>query len=360
MSPARTLPTEPERFSKPWWLDRLRTFFWVAVVTVLVWVYADMEFTDSEDFRARIRLTTGKSTEYVLLGPDQPVEINFVLQGNRRALEGIREDLNDRGLEIAYDVSPKFGPDDEVIPVEQILQESLALPERGVTFQSTSPNMIPLEIDRLIVVGPLVVQAEWRGAVLAAPPTVEPASVEVRVAESRWEEIVRKIPDEDRRVLRTRAVDLSREQTGELVAREVEIIPSLTGVPVQPQVERVRLTFRVEQQTDTKTLTVLVGVLEPATWTLEDVWQTYDLEWKTQFEWRKEIRVSGSRTDLQRLRPEDIHAYVTLREEDKQGSWWKGTVHVRLPEDLDVELVGPAPEVTYRLVPRQTPPESAP
>ena len=46
MIPTGRYRSESQRFSRPWWTEGFKTLLWVAVVTVLIWVYADMRFTD--------------------------------------------------------------------------------------------------------------------------------------------------------------------------------------------------------------------------------------------------------------------------------------------------------------------------
>ena len=68
-------PSAP-RFSLAWWAEGGRNFFFVALVTLLIWVYADMDVADKGNFQATVVLTTGDSADVELL-PPREVEINF-------------------------------------------------------------------------------------------------------------------------------------------------------------------------------------------------------------------------------------------------------------------------------------------
>ena len=57
--------SEEPRFSRRWWLRGLRTLFWIALISVLIWLYADLEHSKEREFRATIRLNTGKSSSLV-------------------------------------------------------------------------------------------------------------------------------------------------------------------------------------------------------------------------------------------------------------------------------------------------------
>lgn len=353
MSPARDYLPEAPRFSRRWWMGGLRTLFWVAIVTILIWVYADLEKTEEEDFRATVRLTTGNSQKLLLMSPVD-VEVNFTLRGSRGSLEGLRKELNRRGLVIDYDVSGNYTSQDKAVTVETALQKTLSLSESGLSLKSASPSVIPMHLDSRIRTEPLPVEFKYVNATLLGEPKIEPARLSAFVAESRWKEVEKAIPDPAARKLITRTVDLRNAAAG-TITREVEVLPAIAGVPgvvVEPERRTVKVTFTVDQPTDRKTLTVSVRVQSPPAWANDGTWEKFSLVVKTPLEWRKEITVSGSKEDLGKLKAADIDAYVVLREEDKKGgSWWSGEVRVRLPDGLQLELVGEAPKVQYRLEP---------
>jgi hypothetical protein len=57
---------EPARFSRTWWLSRSRNALFVALVTVLVWVYADVEFTDQMELTATLQFVVPPGSNLVL------------------------------------------------------------------------------------------------------------------------------------------------------------------------------------------------------------------------------------------------------------------------------------------------------
>ncbi len=353
MSPAKPYTPEAPRFSRQWWMGGLRTLFWVVIVTALIWVYADLEKTEEEDFRATVRLTTGNSETLLLMSPVD-MEINFTLRGSRGSLERLRKELNNRGLVIEHDISGSHTPQDKVVDVETMLQKTLALSESGLSFKSASRKDIPMDLDRKIRTEPLTVEFKSVNATLLGEPKIEPARLAVFVSESRWKEILKAIPDPTDRKLITRTVDLQNAAAG-TITREVEILPTVAGAPgivVEPEQPTVKVTFRVDQPTDMKTFTISVRALSPPAWTTDGTWEKYKLVGKGPMEWRKDITVRGSKKDLGKLKAADIEAYIILGEEDKKGgSWWTGDVTVRLPAEK-LKLVGEAPKVQYKLEPR--------
>ena len=94
-------------------------------------------------------------------------------------------------------------------------------------------------------------------------------------------------------------------------------------------------------------------------WIEDDVWSTYQFVQKNKLDWTKEITVTGSREDLEKLTPDDIRAYIILSDDDKkpERKWWEGKVHVEFPPGLKVSLAKPVPPVVYWLGKRtDTPP----
>ena len=97
-------PADVSRFSRRWWIAGLHTLFWVVLVTVLIWIYADMEFTDTAKIIATIKLDTGESGQLELLSRTElPVE--FEISGSRSSLEDFQRELDEAGALLSYDVS---------------------------------------------------------------------------------------------------------------------------------------------------------------------------------------------------------------------------------------------------------------
>lgn len=68
----------PRRFSRGWWSQRLQTFGWVAVITLLIWVYADITKTEEDDIDLSVRLQVGSTGNMALLEPTGKVAIRRV------------------------------------------------------------------------------------------------------------------------------------------------------------------------------------------------------------------------------------------------------------------------------------------
>lgn len=342
------------RFSHRWWFNAGRSLFWVTIVTILIWVYADMEFTDEKKLDATIRLTADNPNLMLLSRSD--VEITFKVRGNRSRLDGFRSELsarmNDPDSMIVCDVSDS-GVGKRAIPSKELLNNAAGINMDGLTIVSAEPSAVTVWVDRRIQ-KELPVELVYSNAELAEQPKV---TMLVSVAETRWRDILKKQPNP---TLKTVNKDLKNEQLGKPLAVEFEIIPSIAGISVEPAEKSRKLTIEISQRTDSRRIPVTVHVLEPASWAENGTWQEYILLRKDPLEWRKQITISGAKKDLDRLRAEAVQAYIVLTDDDKKpvASWLNRQVQIRFPADLKVELLGERPTVQFKLEkrPPTTPP----
>jgi hypothetical protein len=352
MSKKRKLSSDAMRFSRQWWLGFIRNAAWIIVVTALVWIYADMEFTDtSQDLRVTINLTTGKDEGLMLLGKSD-VEVTFRVQGNRSGLADFNRWLKDRGMVLEYDVSdnhrPSRGP--VSVPSAAAIAQMAGLSERGLTVSAVDPAAISFHLENRKHVLGVPVKAEFIGGNALA----EPAKVNIYVGETAWS----KVPA-DKQILRTKPIDLKNLPSDGKVS--AEIIPSImladgTTVPVVPEQDSVKVQVRVEKLTDTKKITVPLRVLGPMSWTEDNTWSDYKFVLKAGESRTIDLEIEGAKADLDSLAPADIDAYIILQDSDKTPveSWLDGKVFVNLLKP-NIKLVGERPKVKYKLLKRDTP-----
>ena len=334
------MPSGP--LGRAWWADKAREILWVALVAVLIWVYADMEFTRERSFTVVVDLASS-DPDLALLSASQ-LEVSLALQGNIASLENF-ERLSGS---IRYDVS-QYGPSQApiAIPTREILLQTAEIGKAGLTLVSCTPSSISIRLDEVLA-KELPVEFRHTGATVAGA-VVTPSKVRVRVAQSQWQEILRRTATP---TLRTETVNLQKVDTAKPFPVEIE--PVVAGVPVGPQRETVEVQVQVAELTKTRTLSVPVRVMAPASWSTDGTWDQYVLERKNASDWtHKEIVVEGSTKDIDRLVPEAVDAYVVLTDNDKKPteSWWKGDVVVRFPAEMNVKLVS-KPTLDYRLAKR--------
>jgi len=351
MSKLKVYTPNVTRFSRRWWLGLGRDLLWVAVITLLIWVYADMEFTEDRDYVAKLQLTTGTSRSLVLLSGSE-VELRFKLRGNRASLDAVQRYLADTGAVLSYDVTEAYGPGQHRIETRDILRRAAQLGKRGVSVVSTSLGYVDVRLDGTVTKR-VPVQFQHTGATLAAPVRIEPATVSIRLAESRWAQI------EQDAVIRTVQKDLSNVPDDRPFP--VDLIREINGVPVEPTPASVQVTVRVSKRTVTKRLRVAVRAIVPYTWLEDGTLARYALQRKNPAEWVQEIAVSVPEDQADELTAEKVDAYVTLTEDARSpaavagATFLEQTVQFRFPDGLDVRLVSEPPTLQYKLVETEEP-----
>lgn len=359
MASKRSYHRNPKRFTRHWWIDTAQTFFWVAVVTILVWVYADMEFTDEESLKATLMLVVARDSDLKVLSKSE-VQLDFRIKANRKILDKFKQWLNARGGVVEYDVSQRYGPGEYEVSTAEMLKAAAGRRARGATLTvlpSSTPT-VTVQLDRLLR-RTLPVEFACTGAELDKPAKLSPAEVTIRVGQADWRKIEAEWPKtahpSDTPVLTTVSENLAAVAAGVETSRTVRIVGLIAGVKVTPEPREVTATFTVIRRTGTKEITVAVGVKMPHTWCEDDTWIRYKLVRKDADEWLAKITISGPQKHVEQLiAPGKVTAYVVLTDGDKKpvDSWLSRPVVIELPHDLEVKLVGELPTVSFKLVER--------
>ncbi len=344
-----TFSSIDQRFSARWWIRGARNVFWVALVTALIWIYADMEFTETMDMPpAVVTLAVAPSSKKVLLSKAD-CEVNLTLSGKRSDLEEFRRKLQEHPVIGPYDVS-NFSFKEKAVKVSDIINR-MGGQEAGLTVVSSSPSSIALELDDQATRPDVDVVFQPTGGT-AASYMVDPPKLSIRVPQSQFE----RLPPSPKLKC---VADLKNVSTDKPVTVKAEIVPIIGDVAVEPvdakglPVKSVDVTVTVAQHTSTRTFKVAVRVLTPATWS-DDTWTQYNLVQKDPTEWFREIQVTGPSQDLDQLKAktESIQAYIVLTDDDKKpvASWLTRDVTVRFPEGLGVQMSGAEkPTVMFKL-----------
>jgi hypothetical protein len=351
MAKLKYYATTAPRFSRQWWFASARTFLWIVVVSVLIWVYADIEFTEVRDVRIKVRLFTAQH-KTVMLKERGEVELTVKARGNRTGLDRLRHWVESRGSLIEYDPSDVHALGKRSIPTAPILEKIPQEATRGLTIVSCEPGQAPIELVSAPR-EPVPVEFVSRGT---TPPswTAEPNRVSVRATKEQWQEIRASAGDRELHI-QTRAVDLSASATGRSLKLNVEVLPFIEDVPVEVSPSTVAVTVEVKARTDEANLPVRVRVLSPPIWGADGTWEKYSLKSRDDKEWEKTIVVRGPKQDIEKLKGEKdkIDAYIVLTEADKEKleTFTDHPVIVRFPEDVQVQLIQilPNPKVGFRL-----------
>lgn len=347
---SRLRPTSSRRFTRSWLWEQTRTFLWVALVSGLIWVYADMEFTETKEFTVTVHFVSAPNSKLVLSSPNDQ-EIIFRARGNRGSLEAFENLSKSRGSRIELDLA-RFQPGANDVSAEELLLRDSGFAKSGLTVVSGTPSRVQFQLDRMLTIKDVPVELDYTGAILAHPAVVRPATMDIQVPESKWRLILQQRPTP---VLRTATVNLAKVPTDRPLT--LEVVPAIEGVPVIAARQTVSVEVQVTRLTEQMSLTVNVRVNTPTGWLdpADNTWKEYQLLRKDPLEWRKQIMVTGPKQDLEALKARELEvvAFVTLTDDDKKPTAWTvRNVTVCFPPDLQVHLAPiETPTVQFKLVP---------
>ena len=347
--------TDAPRYSRQWWLDSAKIAFWVMIVTVLVWVYADMEFTKTDGVAMTIRLNTAGSTNIVVTSR-LTADVTFQLRGSRSDLDRFAKKF--RGQTVDFDLStlPDFHAGlKQGIPSVLVLESLTELKEWGLRVVSGSPAIISgINIEKLEP-RELSVEFIFKGAELAETPE---DTVKVLAPGSFWRSLATRNPR-----IRTVEKDLTNLPAGEEQKVRFQLIPTLAGKSVKLKNDAVTVNLQVVRKTTAanETIPITVKIITPAEWTETGVWTQYKLVRRDRIEWSSEITVTGPRKDIDILKTDktkNVDAYIVLTDSDKEPieSWSSRKVTLRFPPGLQIQLASGQvePTVQFRLEKRDT------
>jgi len=342
---ARTKDYAPEvkRLSFAWWFGRGRNIFWVSVIAILIWVYADLEVSENRQFNVTLRLST---TTHMKLLSESDIPVEFTAKASRRTLARFEQWLKEHNDVIEFDLSD-YEPGEYKEPADKLLNRAPDIRDWGLTVQRTvMPPVIPILLDS-IATREVPVELDASGGVID-DQSINPQSVTVTAAASVWEKIDQ---GEIVPVIRTERQDLSQVPAGQSKTLTARLIPALDGYTVSLDPQTVSVTLTVSQRTDSRTISVDVGVVSPADWPADAVWADYRFVPKDPLDWRVEIAVTGAKKDLDQLQGEDVAAFIELTDDDKRPveSWLERAVQVRFPPGMQLQLVGEPPTVQFKL-----------
>ena len=336
------------RFSRKWFLGGLRNLFWVVMVTALIWIYADMEFTDTATVTAILKLNTGESRQLELLSKEE-YTLKFDISGSKSSLEKFQRELAAKGKELSYDVSQNYQAGDDPIPAAELLEAAAEFKEKGVTIKNVRPRVIKLSLDVITQIPNIPVELKGTGAKFEVLSTAQ--TVDIMVPASRWAEIEKKLGGKPPK-LNTNLADLSGRKPGVPHKVSVKVLETIEGIRVKPVPDTVTFEVKIISDSEIQDIPVSVQILTPAGWVEKDtIWEEFVLVRQTLADWRIKLQIEGPKKDL---KAENVLAYIQLTDDDKKPiSWIEREVIVSFPKKLDLKLVGSRPKLRFRLEKRK-------
>ncbi len=337
--------------------EALKTVFLVAIFSLLIWIYADQECTESVALNMWLRIRPPGSAQWRLADPNsERAMVKITFAGPTRNIRELQEAVQRDQLRLSYvvEAEPPGGP----YIIDQLADKLDALEEvrrRGLRVTYVEPSEVTIQVDRLITLErPVVARAD---AFKLAQFTVTPPTVKVTLPESQKSvlyqtEIVANIDslETHRDAIREHlsAGEDSASQPVEL--RDVPLVKPV-GAILKLEPQWVGVSAVIERRHQSKALRTVVVRFDVSA----EQWRKYDLEVKNDADLALEINVQGPSDVIASLTPQDVRAYVEINTNDaiKTAGWLTRTVEFSFPPN--VELDQAAPQVQFRLVEKAEP-----
>lgn len=321
----------------------IRTFFSVAVLSCLIWFYADQVTTDFTTEMIKVSIKPMQDASIIIRSiepSDGTVEVTFA--GPRAQLERLKSDIRAGKFNPVYylQVEDK-GPDEEyLLSVEDIVSDYLVRQHKAVTVKSATPSQIRIKVDTIIAVKmPVKVIT---GAIEVSEVSIVPDTLTVRLPRTFYTTLA----DSQRFI----PVDIGHKIADKLEQEEfsmdVEVPQKLLGQAVEVEPSRVRIRLKIEHHYVRREFKRPIYILWPV-----GMENKYTVELRD-----KDVNVPiicpKNRVDT--LKPEKIIPYIELTEEDVVNlpeTFFPRRLSFILPEGvkIDTSKMTVIPETEFRV-----------
>jgi len=321
--------------------EHIRTILAVAVLTLVIWIWADLEQTGEGEALVPVQITAPADYEIRDVTPEKVLarfkgpkgEIDSLNASDDKVCRfSLKEsDLGANPLVLLAHDGFRHWNDRRIVVTE-------VRDARGASFD----GKIYAKANRLVSLEKVRVAVQVTGAVPAVA-TAQPATVTARVAEADLE----RIPDSKRFVVAPLEVDAIPDDL--LVDQEVTLDRRLggpDGVEATFDPPTVKVSARLESAVTTKDLGRFPIMISAP----PELLNRYRIVFQPEAERWVELEIQGPGPAVERLKPQDIRVQLVLTEDDKPnpGAWLPGKpVVLGLP--ANVKLVKPLPTINFNL-----------
>jgi hypothetical protein len=324
--------------------ERIRTIVAVAILTIAIWVWADLEQT-APPREVQIPVKVVVPPDYIVKSVT-PAEITVKFQGPKGEVEDLAASPEEMVCRLELTESElKANPNRVVMHAREGLtawasRRIIVLEIRGEHDGAIDGDVV-VRVDHLVRVK-VRVEPKITGAV-ATVATVQPPEVEAQVAESE----LNSLPEARRFAVAPLVV--SSLPSNPQVEREVPLDRKLGGdggiaATFDPPI--VKITARLESALVTKSLGRFPVLISAP----PEVFNRYRVIFQPEADRFVELEVQGPAPDVEHLNPQDLRVQLLLTPDDKPDpdSWIpRQPVVVNLPPG--VKLAKPLPTVNFNL-----------
>lgn len=329
-----------ERFSL---LPSLRTLVWVFLITVLVWVWADLERTGDADVAVTFKVVPPPNSNIHVTGLDDGQGlVLFTVSGPQRKVEEFQQRLTHEPAVYEVQADRSWTVGKRRLDTVELLNQWPRIRDAGLNVRSASPPAIDVEVERWKEVQAKVF-FKYTGAILAEKEIINPDKVAIRVPEKDLARIGYNPQSGAEPIIETDEINLKGDPADTKITRTVDLSTGIGGVPVDSGgIQHVDVTFRIARRSSKTTVPISVDVLVPRDW-LEQKQKRLDgyvLKSSPTSDWLRTLTIEGPKEEIDKITmaPQSVRAYVVLTEADLGSSTnFEHTIKVDLPPGVSVD-----------------------
>ncbi len=335
------------------------TFLTVAVLTGLLWVWADQSQLVDQEIPLSFVLATQAESGLILLsvndGSGEAVEnaaaggkrikAKVSFKGTRSRLRELQVDLQSGKLELqSYISAGSYWATAEKIPVIDLLNANEDLRVRGITVVQAEPTHITVELDEWVLIDEIKLALKATPESQGFDASIEPAEISVEVTSS--------IKDTLPKELLVELVGSVPEKITPGMEVRGTVLRELGGLPVKPTLSEVKVILQLKAQSKAKLAPLPLYAVLPV-----DMIGKYDLKFEKGADKFVVVSVVGPAGELAKLKTasqEKVRAYIRLENKHIKSMSMEGyypvTVEFEFDDDVrGVKITGPPKTVKVRL-----------
>ena len=334
--------------------SQIKTFIATVGLTLLIWLAADQNVTDSERVTIPVRLAADDRYA-VFHEPAGVVNFSVTMTGRRRRLADFREGLESRKLspfEAQVDRSLRSSSEPQVMAAGEVIARIKELGGAGLATSAIEPPNVMVLVDDYEVVPDIAVTPVY--GTLRVIASCTPSKVSARLPRFasnalRKDPVVR--PDAEPAIREAKSAKPDEREFTLTLRLPTEIDGE---VPVGFAPGEVELKGRVDSMTENKRIgPVQIKFLIP-----DEVQQKYRVVPAEGSNFRPDIDVSGPAASLARLDPRDVRGLVEIKasDVDQAGQEIARSAVFDLPRDppgLSIPTTAAPHQIVFKLIERE-------
>ena len=331
------------------------TFLTVAVLTGLLWVWADQSQQVVQEIRLSFVLATEAESSLILLGVDdgsgqvppatdtggRRVKAKVKFSGTRSRLRELQTDLQSGGLELlAYISAGSYWATADKIAVIDLLNANDELRDRGVTVVQAEPANITVDLNEWVDIDRIKLALRNTAESQKFQARIDPPEIAVQVPSSLKDALPEELLVELGQIPEKITPNLTLSGT---------VQSKLAGQPIRPKPAKVTVILQPSEHRTISLRPLQITVGMPA-----EMIGVYDLEWKNPASKFVEVKVEGPTAELDKLKSavqEKVRARIDLglTHAMPTEAFYQVTVQFEFIGVHGVNLAGPERTVKVRL-----------